>query len=519
MKKSITKAIFPLSKGLDLNSIPGSQAPSALTKASGIVLKTRNSLKKRPGGRRLEYVGNDSGVQAAIQFFATSGTSQIEEIVRVRNGRVEVIRDGAVRDLGVQVSPTDHVTFERFDNVLIIFFENTAPYYYTVGGSLTTLPILTSHLASPPYFARVHNSRLWYAGRRSNPHTAWVSAVDDPFTYSLQSGGFNISVKAGDGDPLGLTGFSPTFRGDLYAFKWGAVYRLPLTAYGYGVEVLTDAVGSVGHNTIVATPNDIIFVSNFAIHSLSSTDKFGAAEEATITFPIFDYFQEIVNWSAYKSMVAVYDRKRNSYLLSFISSGSSSNDRVIGFNVLTKEFYEWESTEYPALGKYYDFGKTATMVGSNSGIGVLDDDLTTDFGEAIESEIKTGVLFPMETPIVTGTFSNVWLLARPTPEEVSINLTYYVDGFEIETITFSTDGGGTGAIIGDDDAAGVIGEDLIGFDRSNMVILGSALKGQGRSIEFKVTQSPDNNASEDFELYGIVYQFEYEEDQLKKTGV
>src|SRR3990167_10264293 len=95
MKRVEIGSIFPMNKGLDLSAVPGSQDRRALTKAKNIVLRTRPSLKKRPGIRRINHVGANSEVQNAIQWFATKGGAQAEETVRVRNGRIEVLRDTA----------------------------------------------------------------------------------------------------------------------------------------------------------------------------------------------------------------------------------------------------------------------------------------------------------------------------------------------------------------------------------------------------------------------------------------
>src|SRR3990167_10768071 len=94
MKKTQTISLFPLGKGLDLTSVPGTQDPRSLKKANNIVLRARPSLKKRPGLRSIEYSGDNDGIQAATHFFGTLFGSQINEIVRVRKGKVEVIRNG-----------------------------------------------------------------------------------------------------------------------------------------------------------------------------------------------------------------------------------------------------------------------------------------------------------------------------------------------------------------------------------------------------------------------------------------
>jgi len=524
MKKTALKMIYPMSKGLDLTSIPGTQDPRSLKKASNIVLRTKPSIKKRPGLRRIPYVGKDDGVQGAIHYFGTYGGSQVDEIVRVRKGNLEVIRDGNLVDLGVTVSDTDTVTFSRFANVLIIHFENSRPVYYSVGGTTTTnLAIPSSHVNSPPSFSRVHDFRLWYSGRPSDPHRIWVSAVNDPQEYALINGGFSIRVRDGDGDPKGITGISQPFRGDLYASKWNSWYRIYRSQYGYGVDVLTDEVGTVHHNTIVSTQNDIYFVSTQGIHSLTMTDKYGAAESATISYPIYEWFQENVNWSDAKNMKMTYDKPSNALLLSYTSSSGATNDKILGFNTVSKEFFLWEDCEYPALGNYFDFGRQTTFIHcAESGTSILDDKENTINGKPIDLEIETGTIFPMENPKIVVTFTQAWLLVRPTSTDVNVEVAYSIDGKEEHSTEVNTKGAGYGSLIDTvvSDLSGVIGTDIIGKNSEDMVVLPFPCVGDGSAISFHVKQFPPNDdPDEPCEIYGIIFEYNYNEDTEDKVKI
>ena len=524
MKKTQIAPLYPWAKGLDRTSIPGSQDPRSLTVSRNIIVNNRGSLKKRPGARRIPYTGREDGnLQGAIHFFATSGGAQREEIVRVIGGRIEAIRDGKAVDLGIQVSDTDSVTFERFANALLIHFENSPPLTYTIGGTPTEIGIFDSHKASPPTFSRVHNFRYWYGGRPSSPHILTVSAINDFNDYTLRGGGFAMRINDGDGDPMGLTGLSPTFRGDVYAYKLNAIYRITLTGSGYGVQQVTNEVGCVHHNTITLTQNDVFFVSNDAIHSLVNTDKFGSIEEYTVSYPIYEYFQEDVNWNASKRMISVYDKQTNTYLLSYTSSGSSFNDKVLGFNTASKEFFQWESVQYPVLAKYFDFGRQKVLVGDNEkGMGILEESCYSDFSRPIPVKARTGVIFPLKNPKTVVNFTKAWVYARPTDRSVPFKLTYYVNGDLIETFEFDTDGGnatfgGIGSgVIGE----AIIGTDIIGANKSAMTIVSTDLAKEGNAIEFEIEHEGDESDPEQpFEIYGVVFEFDYNEDDEVKVGI
>lgn len=530
MKKTQFAPIYPMNRGLDKSAVPGTQDVKSLKRATNIVLRTKPSLKKRPGLRRIPHIGEARGVQAVTHFIATDGNSQKSEIIRARNGRLEALREvgpgePSFVDLGVDFSPTDVVTFERFNQILIINFENSPPLYYSIGGTPTPLSILTSHLKSPPGFSRNHDFRLWYSGRPADPHRMWVSAINNPQDYSLNGGGFSLRVRDGDGDPVGITGISQPFRGDLYVYKWSHIYRIPATPYGYGVMEITDEAGAVHHNAIKMTKNDVYSVSNSAIHSLALTDKYGGAEEATITYPIYEYFQENVNWADARRMVLTYDSPTSTLLLSYTSSSSSSPDRVLGWNSVTKEFFEWENCEYPSMFTYFDMGnrKKTAVNDEEHGLCVLDDKESTLNGDPITFDIETGVIFPMGNPKLRITLTNAWLICKPTTKSVSISVSYSLDGGQSITRVVDSQGEGFGALIKSGDqglGGGVIGDEVIGKMKEDMIILPFKCVGEAGSVSFRVTQTPpDDDADQSCEIYGIIYEFDYNEDTLAKVKI
>lgn len=530
MKKTQFAPIYPLSKGLDLSAIPGTQDPRSLIKANNIVLRSRPSLKKRPGLRRIDHIGSADGVQAACQFIATDGTSQRSEIIRARRGRLEVLRDSgpggpAFVDLGVSFSDSDVVTFERFANALVIHFENSRTLYYTIGGTTANLSILPSHVNSPPRFSRSHDFRLWYSGRPEDPHRMWASAINNFEDYSLTGGGFKMTVKDGDGDPVGITAISETFRGDIYVYKWQAAYRIYRSQYSYGVDDITTEVGAVSHTAVKNTQNEIYSVSNAGIHALTLTDKYGAAEAATLTLPIYEYFQENVNWSAAKNIVLTYDPPSASLLMSYASAGSPTNNRILGFNTISKEFYEWEDCEYPAMFKYFDVGRRRVTAVADSvhGLCVLDGKESTLNGSPIVFDIETGQVFPMGNPKLQVTFTQAWLVCKPTNKSVEIVVAYSLDGGAPTERTVDTLGEGYGSEIGDGEQGldgGIIEEEIIGKMKNDMIILPFDCVGSAGAISFKITQTPpEDDSDQPCEVYGIIYEFDYNEDKTSTTKI
>ena len=526
MKKTRFASLYPLNKGLDTNSVAGTQDPRSFTRLKNAVLGPRPSLRKRPGQRRIPYIGQDDGTQAAAQLFGTVASGQFSEIVRVRKGRVEALRDisGSAPqfvDLGLAVSPSDTVCFERFGNALILTFENTEPHYYTVGGTLAPMPLPASINTSPPRIFRRHDFRLWFSGRRANPHTVYAMAPNSISDMSLFGGGFSMRINDGDGDPEGITALSPVFRKNIYAMKWMQCYEIYRSGYGYGWQGVSDQFGAVHHNCVAATSKDLFSIDVNGWQSLQQVVNTGGGIDASLSLPIYEYFQESVNWSAYRSMVLVYDKPTATLLLSYPKGGSSTPNAVMGMNVFTRQFFEWEDIEYPAIGRYFDFGRERTFVADTArGICVLDPKETTLVGDPIAMEAETGTVFPTGQPQNAVSFTEAWLLCKPTDQSVKINVSYSIDAAEIITQELDTIGGGYGATIAEletSDYGGIIGVDEIGKMHEDMAVIPFRFEGDGSSVKFKI-EHDGGTGEQPVEIYGIAYRFDYNEDfEEKKT--
>lgn len=527
MRKTENLTVYPWNKGLDTTSIPGAQDIASLVRAQNIILNNNGSRSKKPGLINYNFIGSKNPVRflrGALDFHGTNGSGQFQEIIRVVDGRLEVIRGDNIIDLGVTgFSEYEAISYTRFVNALIIFFENRAPVFYTVGSSTAfDLPIPLSHQASPPRFGSVHNSRLCYAGRGNNPHVVTMSVINSISDYTLLNGGLSIKVRDGDGDPLGITALSPTFRGDLFAFKSQSLYRLYNAGTTYGVDTVTDQVGCVCPNTIVATQNDLYWVSDRAIHSLTMTANYGATEESTITYPIYEQFIETVNWAAAKYMWATYDIYSNSYLLAYPAQGSPVPNRILGFNISTRQFFEWTDQDYGCVFQYIDDSKRRrTMVALNDGrIGYMNETYTTSFDEPVTVDIETPVIFPKGSPAKVVNFTQGKLMCKPTAKDVYIDFSYQIDSNEVQSFRLNTYGSGDGATIGGNQNKDKIGQGKIGQNKNKLVAITLPIQGTGSSIQMRFIQDPPQDDPDQYvELYGYDLEFDYSEDTDKTIQI
>src|SRR5262245_1036048 len=128
---------------------------------------------------------------------------------------------------------------------------------------------------SPPRgkYIAVWNSRVWIASASafSRVHGSALGLPED-WTATGAAGAITIDVDTNDGDPI--TGLFST-RDALYIFKRHSIHRLvafadPNTdANNIRREVVTKDIGCAGPYTIQQIPNDVIFLSDQGVASLS----------------------------------------------------------------------------------------------------------------------------------------------------------------------------------------------------------------------------------------------------------
>ena len=520
MRKTDSITVYPWAKGLDLTNIPGIQPRDACVISENIVQKNSGSKAKKPGVELIQAIGrNDGPLRGVVDFHGTIGSSQFQEIVRVINGRVEALRNGEFEILQeTGISEFDAISFERFVNALLIFFENSPPLYMLPQGGLQEIPIPESHKASPPRFCRVHDFRLFYAGRQNNPHILTASAVNNPFgasSYLIGAGASSIKIKDGDGDPIGITAISEPFNGDLFIGKSQSIYRLGRSSIGYTVDSFTNQFGVSSHNTMVNTQTDMFWVSDRAIHSLLATAKYGGAEEATVSYPIYEYFQRAVNWSAAKYMWATYEPFSNTYLLAYPSGSSTVPNKILGFNILTRQFFEWNDIEYTAVTRYWNplTQKTTVMVATTDGkIGYLEPQINTVFGNKIAMKIGSVLIFPRK-PSSQNNFTRGYLMAKPESLDTFVTVTTEIDSVPQEPQTLNIKGGGYGSQIGGTENEDRIGFGVIGQNDFNVISQPFELQGTGASVRVTIEQNPDEeNPNQNCEVYGFEIEYDYNED-------
>jgi hypothetical protein len=143
----------------------------------------------------------------------------------------------------------------------------------------------------------------------------------------------------------------------------------------------------------------------------------------------------------------------------------------------------------------------------------LDEDENTLCGDPIEMDLEFGPVFPTGNPKEKCSLTQAWLLAKPTPKSVEVEVSYALDGSQEVTHTINTLAGYYGGLIGAD----LIGQDIIGHIDDDVAICPFPCVGECGAVRFHIKQTPpENDPGQPCEIYGIIYQFETLEDSEQK---
>jgi hypothetical protein len=302
----------PALGGLDVSSDPTVLDANFLTNADNIEYREGGQRKKRPGFRVYSTNSTDPAANTPM-VSSTSAVRAIEDMWHYGASLTPTQKYIAVTGASIFASTTGGTwtpvttasSFGSNDNrrthitlagdYAVISDGQTQPVAYD-GLALTSTTLVTpSTGANWPIFegTSYHINRLWYTGVSTSPSLLGYTAANNIFdSTGTDSGSF--TVNSGDGDRI--IGLSKPFYGSLYIFKGpqkGSVFQLS------GSTPATFALAQVGYGApplnsrgLVTTPTDIYWLSQYGIHSLETTVKFGNVEQAFLSLPIQKLWRE-----------------------------------------------------------------------------------------------------------------------------------------------------------------------------------------------------------------------------------
>lgn len=506
--------IFPATKGLQ-SAIPAALIQHEwLNQSRNLIHTTNGSRRTRPGIEPYYVSGFGSGdaVKCLIDFWRNVSGVKTQKVVAITSGKIfSDAADGvfsSITTVGDEFSASAKISMDALVGFLVIGVSGEVPRKYLMSGAVTDLG------GSPPtaWIVRKHRSSIFLAGDANNPDVLYKSGLEAP---EIWSGGTSdtFNVDLGSSDPVGLTALSPTLYGRMYIGKWNSIYSLNTYNGIQAIEPISETIGIVSHNAVVATHNDLIFPSVRGIHSLQTTQTYGDVENTFITFPVHDIWTQTVNFDRSQEMSAAFIPEYNSYLITYPKRGSETFD-VLGYNIVTGDIFHWSDFGASFLTTFRDSQRrTRLLIGTqdaNIGLGRLMTDVDfSDFMESFSSGFKTGNIFPTYQPNSVWSFKNLTVFFKPRSGRPMV-VTYFIDNKEIGTLNISqTSSGGT--LLKDF----ILAENSLGA-ANNYTAVKKELNGYGNSIQLDFNVEPPG---EDLPVGMEVYGYEIDCEQVGSTFV
>lgn len=512
----LQQKIFPYDGSQDSTKNPILISPKDIVTSNNIVYTTYSTKKLRPGAHQafpIPLPGNEH-----ILGFWDFWRMGVQRVVYYNGSRIKAVdpKTGNIDDItGNNVIPIDEtVTFVPFQGLLCIFFGGgkTKIKAWTGTGDITDLitnPVDSAH--SP--FGIVWLNALWISDPRFQGRIL-KSKTGDPTDFTTGDAA-EIDLDLNDGDPDGITAFFPPFFGSLYISKRLSVYRISLQFLSDGTYVfsplkISDGVGCISHNGVVAAEQNIFFPSDYGWHTFQSTNKISAIDTDLLSRDIQPIWTQDTNFLRSQYIQAAYSRTLNSILCIFPAASYNFPTDVWGFSLIAKKWYRWEMFNHTSIGNYIETGskRLRTMVGSAGGqLGWMDENLTRDYGIRFGCALQSGLICPGGAPDDLYAFNYFAPLFVPQTGG-SFDVTYKIDGQAIETLTFNM----TSTVLGDK-----LGENFI----TGLSVLGGVptiklektrMMGNGMVYQIFVEYNPPleeqpNNAADkeeiSFELLGV----------------
>lgn len=420
--------------------------------------------------------------------------------INLSNGIRTIIYDTGTAYTSLPLTTASMVTF---DNRLMVATEgqnNVMKYMFpsTLGGTGVLADVINQgSVATPkPSILQTHLGRLWCNDKANFDRLHYCeTGVYNRWQGQGDSGALDVSQ--GDGDPKGLSAIFPPFKGDLIVSKRTKLYRiLGVSPDDFQLIKLTDGVGCVGQQSVTAVDqDDIIFVSDNGVHSLNATSAYGSFSGAYLSSAIQGSINDTWNKTQFSRIKATYVSELNSVAFTVPEAEDITPTNLWFYNVPLKRWYRWPDVDCASIAVVRDTDRQRLYIGtSQSRIGRTlsgfnyDVDFSGD-DQAVDMTLKTGRIFPDNSPTTIKAFKQFALIYKPTGT-YNITATIKIDNFSSQSLLFSQSSGSEVL-----DVDFVLGVSAWGGERVAQAFV-QTLDGYGRGFQVTINQSGVNEFGE-----------------------
>ena len=509
--------VYQFQGGFASDLAPQIRTLDFLVKAENVVYEVTGAVRKVGGAARLNstvITGAPSvlgmfdfwvaGVAGSFTQFFVATTSDSKVYNFGTGGTASDITGAAT--IGANAIPV----FVQARDLLIFWWSDAStPLAWTGTGNVASLG------GSPPAArcATFHLNRIWAAGTNANPsrlfYSSSVSAEDWTGT---DTGSFDIEPQDGD-RIVGLM----SYKRKLFIFKGpnkGSIHVLsgtaPTGADAFSRTVLMRGLALQSPNSLVEVGDDVLFMSQYGIHSLVATDRFADFQESLATRFLMGYFRDSLNRNRLNAVWGVNYASKGMVIWTMTPISATVNNQAFGLSYIRRSEegikpFVWNRTCQSAAIRINPATNLKELVfGSNNGF-ILREDL-------VDRNIETSTAYTMriQTPqLVLGkqdalgsqrfdqpvTLHRLYLRTRPTGN-YNITVALQRDNATPENYTFNQ---GTAGFLLDVDSldTGVLGG-------GNLQVGVADLVGECRSVSLDITQGGLN---QDANIYEMALEF------------
>jgi hypothetical protein len=252
-------------------------------------------------------------------------------------------------------------------------------------------------------------------------------------------------IGDGDGDPYGISGIAPSFKGTCFVGKRTKLYRIDVPGGDFDNLVqskVSNGIGFLSHQGITAVDqDDIFFVSDRGIHSMAATNAYGDFTSAYLSSSIQKTFVESFTPGRKRFIKAAYLPEINSAMFSVSQDGSSNNNMIYLYNVQSKAWYRWPNVEAECIISAQDIDRRRVYLGTYRGRLAqtqtsFNRDVWFDNGIVyIRNRVATGLIYPDGRPDTVKQFKAIRLIFK-AEGSYTITCKVKIDNFSEQALSF-----------------------------------------------------------------------------------
>ncbi len=332
--------------GINMNAALGSMQDNEAETIVNMHLTQNGAWSTKDIGYRLlnsNPLNDAAQVNGITQYQDAAGTVHTVVFAGSRAYRFN-LEDGTFTEIGAGFGDTDTVSSVVFKDQLIMCSRSLPPMKWQ-GGAMSALagwpPTIAGVTVGSPTLSEVFTNRLVLAGDSLNPSMLYISELENPNSFTPSSGPLSagaIQISPGDGDQItGLkTLYLPMQNEEvLVIFKARAIYLLlGHDADAFTVQKLSGAIGAVSGRTVVQLGNDLLFLSENGISTITTVTLEGNIASATLSeklTPLINTFNKGLMPQAF----AVHLPERQEVWWWVAQDGATSLTTVLVYNYST----------------------------------------------------------------------------------------------------------------------------------------------------------------------------------------